>query len=521
MTVREITRKLRAWEAERPLPRYATIHHAIVPESDALLVAFVRMAGESRPWGISWGIAGSNPRTISVPDGRVRDDVAALCADFAEDLLAHLRVHNWTYDPVGQTATVDELRQVWLPNGRHLAMLHQLSYTYSQTKFGGDNQDILRAFGRLAGWMFRDASRRGNQHVVDASSALGDAFVFPAQEARTAHLGYQLAWLTTEGGRDQRMASAADAEGLTVSPTMDPTLDRRSLGDLVERWQSERRAGSDTAGTAAEIELTLTIELERRWRLTEQAFRLLEADPRPVNSGVTELVSEAHTEFWFQHQRIELRHNDPSQGPAFVAHPETDFHGSAAASRYLIHAAADEAFVGHLIHEDSELLREALDEGRAVHGVVTAVEDRGSGRSTVPVWTLRLDPSAPHRLRENGRLVPYGSRGHEATVTAIGTAHGALDVELEWIGRKTMPLRCGIAEKPVSGSWVGQSMTFVASNAADLTKRRSSRVWKAKEGPGAWLTHGESPTPVEITTDDGGTELLLDDIKQIEEGASV
>ena len=61
MTVREITRKLRAWEAGRPLPRYATIHHAVVPESDALLVAFVRMAGESRPWGISWGIAGSNP----------------------------------------------------------------------------------------------------------------------------------------------------------------------------------------------------------------------------------------------------------------------------------------------------------------------------------------------------------------------------------------------------------------------------------------------------------------------------
>ena len=41
----------------------------------------------------------------------------------------------------------DELRQVWLPNGQHVAMLHQLSYTYSQTKFGGENQDILRALG--------------------------------------------------------------------------------------------------------------------------------------------------------------------------------------------------------------------------------------------------------------------------------------------------------------------------------------------------------------------------------------
>ena len=36
MSVREITCKLRAWEAGAPLPRYSTIHHAIVPEDRAL-----------------------------------------------------------------------------------------------------------------------------------------------------------------------------------------------------------------------------------------------------------------------------------------------------------------------------------------------------------------------------------------------------------------------------------------------------------------------------------------------------
>ena len=122
-----------------------------------------------------------------------------LAAAFAEDLLEHLRVHNWTFDPAPQKPEPGELRQVWLPNGQHVAMLHQLSYTYSQTKFGGENQDILRALGRVAGWMFRDTSRIGNQHVVSASGILGDAYVFPAQDARTAHLGYQLAWLTTDG----------------------------------------------------------------------------------------------------------------------------------------------------------------------------------------------------------------------------------------------------------------------------------------------------------------------------------
>ena len=106
---------LEAWDLGAPVPRYETLHHAVAPPDQAMIVAFVRMAGESRPWGIAWGVAGSEPRVENVPDGRVRDDVAGLCADFAEDLLAHMRVHNWTYDPVVEATAPGELRQVWLP----------------------------------------------------------------------------------------------------------------------------------------------------------------------------------------------------------------------------------------------------------------------------------------------------------------------------------------------------------------------------------------------------------------------
>lgn len=520
MTARHIKRKLRAWEAGRPLPTYDTLHHAVVPEEQAMVVAFVRMAGESRPWGIAWGHIGYEPTISTVPDGRVRDDVATLCAEFAEDLLEHMRVHNWTYDPVDSKAKPDDLRQVWLPNGQHVAMLHHLSYTYSQTKFGGANQDILRALGRLASWMFRDTSRKGSQHVVSASAALGEAYVYPAQDVRTAHLGYQLAWLTTDGGRDQRMNAAAVAERLTVSPTMDPAMERDQLSDLVEKWQIARRKGPDPT-VVAEIGAILELELRRRWDLTERAYQVLANNDRGVNAGVTDLVKQAHEEFWFQHQRIELRHNDPSQGPAYVAHPETDFHGSSAASRYLIHAAADEAYIGHLIHNDGELFQEALDSGKALRAKVANVIDLGSGRSTTPTWVLHLDPGQPHRLRENGRLAPYGSRGHEVTIASVNVAEDVLEVTIEWTGRKTMALSCGLGAKPADSAWVGEEIAFVVSDASDLTKRRSSRVWKAKDGPGAWLTHGKSPTQIEITGDDGGADLLLDDVRQIEEGQSL
>lgn len=520
MTVREIARKLRAWEAGRPIPRYETIHHAVVPPEQAFIVALVRMAGESRPWGIAWGTVGTEPTLQSVPDGRVRDDVSVLCAEFAEALLDHMRVHNWTYDPVDRTADPSALRQVWLPNGQHLAMFHQLNYTYSQTKFGGVNQDILRAVGRLAGWMFRDSFRVGAQHVVNASASLGDAYVFPAQTVRTAHLGYQLAWLTTPGERAERLEAATAAERLPVSPTLDPDVDRDQLTQLVERWQEQRRERSNTAEVSARIESVLGPELRRRWDLTEQAYRILADNDRPVNAGVPALVVEAHNEFWFQHQRIELRYNDPTQGPAFVAHPETDFHGSSAASRYLIHSAADEAHVGHLIHDDSEMFIEALDEGKALRAKVVDVRDVGSGRTTTPQWELHLDPTAPNRLRESGRLVPHGSRGHEATIASIDADENSLIVLIEWTGRKTMSLACGIGAKPVDAAWVGQDVAFVVSDAAELTKRRSSRVWRAKDGPGAWLTHGKAPVQVEISTDDGDTDMIVDDVRQLEEGAS-
>lgn len=516
MTNRDVVRKLRAWQAGKPVPRFETIHHAVVAPAHALVVAFLRMAGESRPWGIAWGTVKSEPKVRSVPDGRVRDDVAVLCADFAEDLLAHLRVHNWTYDPVGADAPPEDLRQVWLPNGQHVAMFHQLNYAYSQTRFGGSNRDILQALGRLAGWMFRDTSRTGGQHVIDASRALSNAFVIPAQDTRTAHLGYELAWLTASGGREERMAAAMSAEQLTVSPTMDPSLERNELTDLVEKWQARRRSGSPPDEPAEEIQAILSSELLRRWNLTKEGHSLLADGVLPVNPGVDPLVTQAHNEFWFQHQRIELRQHDPSQGPAFIPHPETDYHGSSAASRYLTHAAYDEGHHGHLVHHDSELFGDALAEGRALRTTVLNVVDQGIGRSVDPVWTVRLDSDTPHRLRENGRVVPFGSRGHEGMVLGFDVHEDSIELRLAWTKRKTMALTCGIGVRPVDTAWVGQEVAFVVADAADLTRRRSQRVWAANDGPGAWLTHGRPPAPVAITDDDGGIDLLDDDIRQIE-----
>jgi hypothetical protein len=486
------------------------------------------MAGESRPWGIAWGAVGTEPKIRSVPDGRMRDDVGVLCADFAEDLLVHMRVHNFTYDPAPEPshAGPDDLRQVWLPNGQHVAMLHNLSYTYSQTKFGGTNQEILRALGRLSGWMFRETSRAGSQHVVSASALLDEAYVFPAQDVRTAHLGFQLAWLETKDALDGRLRAAAEAEAKPVSPTLDPDLERDRVADLVDAWQKGRRDDTDVSGKAHEIEEILTDELRRRWELTERAYHVIEVDERPVNAGVADLVEKAHAEFYYQHQRIELRHTDPTLGPAFIAHPETDFHGSAAASRYLLHAASAEAHANALVHADDALFAETIADGRAFIAHVVDVwvlaipSASGRGRpAQKPHWKLRLDPSLPHRLREGARVTPWGSPGHEATIVELNADAHDLYVTIEWTQRKTVAINHELVAKPNDEVWEGREVEFVQSDASSLTARRSRRVWAAKDGPGAWLTHGRASVPIEITSDDADdVDLIIDDVEQIEGG---
>lgn len=516
MTVIEVNRRLRAWETGAPLRRYQTLHHAVVEPDDALVVAFVRMAGESRPWGIAWGRPDGEATVMSVPDGRVRDDVARICADFGADLLAHLRVHNWTYDPLPKDAEVGDLRQVWVPNGQHVAMFHQLAYAYAQTKFGGADVETLNSLGRLAGWLFRESTRRGHQHMIDASQSLRDAYVFPAQDARQAHLGYLLAWLSTSGDRDARSAAAELAERQPVSPTMDPRLERDSLQKPIERRRELLEEGSDAQAEDESIEATLRGELERRWSLCAAAYEAQRHSELPVNPGVAALIRDSLDEFYWQCQASELKISDPSGRGAFIPHPETDFHGSSAASRYLIYAASDERYVNTLIHHDDELFEEALADGRALCAVVTEVRDDGDGRSTVPVWLVEIEGDKLHRIREGGRVVPRGSRKHWASVVRMDRSGGSVTAELVWQGNKTKPIPLGLEAKPADDAWLGRAVSFVASDAADLTRRRSHRVWKAKDGPGGWLTHGSRPAPILADIANDEPEAIIDDVAQIE-----
>ena len=76
MNGQQVLHRLRAHHAGKPLPRYDTIHFPIAKNQDLLILAFLRMGGESAPWGLAVGHPGRRPTLFSVPEARNRDLVA-------------------------------------------------------------------------------------------------------------------------------------------------------------------------------------------------------------------------------------------------------------------------------------------------------------------------------------------------------------------------------------------------------------------------------------------------------------
>lgn len=499
MNEREVVRRLKSFHEGRPLPRGETRHVHIADDIDALIVSFVRMGGESRPWGIAFGHPGSKPRYLTVAEARNRDLVADMAAEFVPVLLKHLRAPGYVgHDP----ASADDLlplRQVWLPNPTHLDMLHHLAFAYSFTKWGAGARGRLNALGRACGWMFREAQRPGQQTSIVATAALRQAYTFPAEDTRQGHLGFLLAWLEAKGNRSKRLDAALKAEQLTIATSLAPDFERADLERHVEAWGSARKDEDDAGMQRADkaIRKLLMPELERRWCLTEQALQLLRSDRRRTNAGVARLVEESAQEQWYQYTRLELRLGSGDDGPAFFPSVETDRNAAAAASRYFVHSSAADLVEGLLVHDDAELLADAVAAGDAIRGKIVGVRDdapphTGRGRPpTRPVWIVRDESDRQIRLRTGSEVCVVGVRGRTGRIRAFTeTDDGALEVEIEIHGWKTR--RDGLPSPhdrpPNSPTMVGTEVGLIKTTLDGLSRKKSFKVWN-KRGPGAWLTH--------------------------------
>jgi hypothetical protein len=504
----DIVRRLRAYQAGAPLKHGETRRIAIAADDDLMILSFVRMGGESRPWGIGYGHPGVEPTVLCVPEGRDRDLVAKMCAEFAPVLLAHLRAPGYASDDTVPSTDLSPLRQIWVPNPSHLDMLHHMAYAY--LRWNKDQQEILRALGRACGWLFREAQRPGQQHVVVATQALTESFTFPAQTVRQQHLGYLLAWLDPNGDRDSRMQAAADAERLAVSTSLDPVLERDRIERLVARWGRVSRRGDEDvmSRTAAKLHRALELELRRRFDLTEEAIARLRQDGRRPNRGIEILVREALKEQWNEYTGIELRLADPDAARPFIASPETDLLPAVAGRRYLVHDLSEKRWKSVLLHDDAELLDEAIASGDAFCGTITGVAVEADGASQRPIWTIKSRDQGHLRLREDSwvcvagraeqtailralRDLPEGGREFRVAITSWGQAR----------------------QVATSSANVSTEVVMVSDSSLGLLERKIALMGSAP-GPGEWLTHATPGGPrsqlAEEAAEDPGSEQLGD-----------
>ena len=400
MSTREIVRQLEAAKISRPVPRYSTLHVRLV--DNPFMVAFVRMAGESRPWGIVYGrLNDSAPRIVTAGDGRNREAVAEICEEFGVAMLQYFRAEGCTFNPITkENLDTKELPQIWVPGERHVEMFHHLEYAYWRVRKGDDRSQPLTVFARLSGWIFRESGRTGQQQIIDASRALREAYAFPSDALSIGNLTTAVAWFKEGGVLPEKRIRVRTAGEQRVSPTLDPGLDKDVLAPLVEQRAELLKAEKSLTLVEEKIHKTLVPELMARWNSMVDAYHILAIDTRAENNGVERLVKSTMEKYVAEFQRVERGMLDSTGDPIFTPHPETDFHGSAAAAGYFRMQAADVAYTASLVHDDAELCSEALASGHAFLGEVTDVWNTGVGRVNVPNWQVKVQIGEISRLRE-------------------------------------------------------------------------------------------------------------------------
>jgi len=495
MTPRSAVRRLRAWHVGAPIGLGQTIHTALAEPENRMVLAFLKMGGETRPWAVAWRLPGKKAQFRFVPEPRFRASVDDMMAELGPVLAGHLRHPDVDPAPSGPDLVGPDdlrpLRQVWLPNGSHVDMLHHLAYAYARRPKERSDAEDLRLLGRTSLFAFLESRRPGQQIVMSASDVLRSAYDFPAEDVRQAHLGFLLAWLDHRGRRDEGLAAALEAEREPVSTSLLPELERKDLGKVVQAYNDARRAGrsKEMAKHEKAIGTILRPELERRLHLVERAIGVVEGDPRPVNAGVEELVTHSLKAQYWQYVREEVRAAEQGKEP-WVDSPETDFQAGSAAGRFYRYDASADRMFAVLVHDDRELEAEAIATGRAFRGTITAVWDDNPGKKTQPVWIIEDPTPGPLSLRHGDRVCVVGHKQREAFIRRIETTKGGgLEIEVEITGHKTEQAGKGWPNSMHGADelWLGHAVTIIGTSFADMTDKKAFKARTRDPRAGDWI----------------------------------
>jgi hypothetical protein len=464
----ETIRKLHAWRDGSPTSRGDVLNVHITEPEDLLILAFLRMGGESRPWGVAIGTLADGPQFFTVPEARNRELVGDMMVEVGHVLLSHF--DHPDYNEVGPTEYRESIRQVWLPGGTHIDMLQNIAAAYARSRWQRADIDSLRAVGNLCNALFIERQRPGQQTVVSATDALRTCYVFPTAQVRQGHLGHLLGWLTPANSRDERLHLAHAAERESVATVLNPDRERDVLQPLVEKWGVAQRANDEREMdvVAQAIHDALVSVLQARWQATATAIEVLGEDDRKPNAGLHDLVQDSNKTLFKSWGERALREAGGEQ--PYWPNVFSDNNTRVAGREFQKRNAAAQKARHLLVHGDRELQREELAAGHGVIGTVTAVDVKRK------LWTVTWTYPELPTLKEADNLAIAGVSSLLLAVVSIDLDAKILELKPKWTREKNVNGQRFFAAD--DGRWKSHHLVLLDDAAHGLTERKAVTTGK-------------------------------------------
>jgi hypothetical protein len=377
----------------------------------------------------------------------------------------------------------DEGIQAWLPDVANLNMLHNLNFALYKTH-GEVKGSVSSELGRLLGFLYEHAQLEGQQLVVNAAKLLSDSYVIPADDYISSQLASIVTWINSGKSVQESRAAAIDALLQLSSTKLDVSVENliaEKLGEHAYNDEFETQVYS-------EIHAILEPEFSLRWNYLVQAWTIAGSDERDYNKAVKDFVTDSANAY-INFQALEI------EGPSassyrFDRTPWTDDLPVQAAIQFLEAENASAKFAAKMVHDDIELLADALYKGEGFLGIVKEVL---VGDSTT--WVVKLDAKYSQLLkrRESESYRLAGSETEAEVILdsfdeGVGESEG-WTLRLSWAGKS--PEQTGtnyvVKAKHNSQEWVGQQVIFAASYSATLHNNALQAVKSSVGGKGAWL----------------------------------
>ncbi len=405
----EIVRKIRSYQKGMPLPRRQKKSIATLPAERTFFLSFVRMGGESLPWGIIWGQLGKKPSFSIVADPWDRDSLAETLKHFEKEF-SKLIEH-----PCNGGVEVNEPFQIYLPNSSHIEILQNLSLRYMFAKRGEElHRESLNRLGRISNFLFQEYQRPGQQTVHLMTEVLKEHYTFPADNLRMGHLGFLLALLKTEGDLRKRLNVANVAEKRTIGISLSPELEKEKLSELIDELRALRKKKTKEEFKIKNIEFNIKKiiegELENRFKTLEEAYLYYKNDKREINSGAIVLLNDSIKSI-NDYFKEEIKVYEGNEERAYFSSPKTDKDDISAAINYNKYIYNEEKSNYCLALDDETIQDELISSGDALYAKIIdkqVLEKKSEKNRKIKeiFWILECSNAFPMRLREGGKVTP-------------------------------------------------------------------------------------------------------------------